>query len=102
VHGAGINITVQSYVDKLYFAITACAEALPDAQLLRDDMHRAFTELRDLVIPSNIAPLKRKASEMVVEGEQVKSRVSMASRASKTAGLSTAFHESKAEPHKVA
>ena len=71
VHGAGINVTVQSYVDKLYFSITACAEALPDAKLLRDDMHRAFTELRDLVIPSNIAPLKRKASEMVIEGARV-------------------------------
>jgi diacylglycerol O-acyltransferase len=71
VHGAGINITVQSYVGKLYFAITACAEALPDAQVLRDDMHGAFTELRDLVIPSNIAPLKRKASEMVIEGEHI-------------------------------
>jgi WS/DGAT/MGAT family acyltransferase len=73
VHGAGINITVQSYVDKLYFSITACAAALPNAQLLRDDMHRAFSELRDLVMPSNIAPLKRKASEMVVDGEHVES-----------------------------
>jgi hypothetical protein len=30
-HGQGVNITVQSYTDTLYFGITACAQALPEA-----------------------------------------------------------------------
>ena len=59
-HGAGVNITVQSYVDGLYFAITGCAEALPDADCLRDDMLAAFVELKELVIPYNISTLKPK------------------------------------------
>jgi diacylglycerol O-acyltransferase / wax synthase len=59
-HGAGVNITVQSYVDGLYFAITGCAEALPDADRLRDDMLAAFVELKELVIPYNISTLKPK------------------------------------------
>ncbi len=68
-HGAGVNITVQSYVDRLYFAITACAEALPDADRLRDDMDEAFVELRDLVTPSNIATLKLKPTAALIESE---------------------------------
>ena len=64
-----MNITVQSYVDRLYFAITACAEALPDADRLRDDMDEAFVELRDLVTPSNIATLKLKPTAALIESE---------------------------------
>ena len=37
-HAQGVNITVQSYMDQLFFAITACAKELPDAQALRDDV----------------------------------------------------------------
>ncbi len=37
-HGLGVNITVQSYRDRLYVGITACAKALPDAAVFRDDL----------------------------------------------------------------
>lgn len=47
-HSQGVNITVQSYNGQLYFAVTACAKALPDAHLLRDDMLAAFQELKAL------------------------------------------------------
>ena len=47
-HTQGVNITVQSYNGALYFAVTACARALPDAAQLRDDMAAAFEELRAL------------------------------------------------------
>jgi WS/DGAT/MGAT family acyltransferase len=50
-HGQGVNITVQSYVDDLFFAITGCAKALPDAELLRDHMLAAFAELVEAVGP---------------------------------------------------
>jgi diacylglycerol O-acyltransferase / wax synthase len=68
-HGAGVNITVQSYVDRLYFAITACADALPDADQLRDDMNMAFAELKELMLPNNISTLKRKQQEQPVAEE---------------------------------
>ncbi len=44
-HTQAVNITVQSYKDEMFYAITACAKALPDADLLRDDMLAAFEEL---------------------------------------------------------
>ncbi len=58
-HGAGVNITVQSYTDKMYVGITACAKALPDAGELRDDMHAAFIELKARLVPAKIGELKR-------------------------------------------
>ena len=47
-HTQGVNITVQSYNGQLYYGITACAKALPDAGQLRDDMLAAFAELKGL------------------------------------------------------
>ena len=62
-HGVGLNITVQSYKDKLFFAITACAKALPDAHLLRDDMDAAFHELKSLFVQGNVASLKPRVED---------------------------------------
>jgi WS/DGAT/MGAT family acyltransferase len=50
-HGLGVNITVQSYVDRFYFGITACARTLPDAAVLRDDIVASFQELMDVLLP---------------------------------------------------
>ena len=57
-HGLGLNITVQSYVDQMYFGITACAKAVPDAGLLRDDLMSAFRELKARLLPANVSELK--------------------------------------------
>lgn len=46
-HGVALNITVTSYLDRLDFAVTACADAVPDADTLRDHMLDAFLELAD-------------------------------------------------------
>lgn len=50
-HGMGVNITVQSYVDRFFFGITACAKTLPDPTVLRDDIMASFEELRDALLP---------------------------------------------------
>jgi WS/DGAT/MGAT family acyltransferase len=55
-HGNGVNLTVQSYVDGMYFAVTGCAEALPDADNLRDDMLAAFADLCAL-LPSSVVAI---------------------------------------------
>ncbi|HSG91585.1 MAG TPA: wax ester/triacylglycerol synthase family O-acyltransferase [Pseudomonadales bacterium] len=47
-HGNAMNITVQSYLDRLDFSITACLDAVPDADRLRDYMCDAFAELQAL------------------------------------------------------
>jgi len=44
-HTQAVNITVQSYAGRLFFAITGCAKALPDPARLRDDLLEAFAEL---------------------------------------------------------
>jgi WS/DGAT/MGAT family acyltransferase len=64
-HGMGVNITVQSYVDRFYFAITACAKTLPDAAVLRDDIVASFQELKDtLLTEEHLVP----ALEIVAAG----------------------------------
>jgi diacylglycerol O-acyltransferase len=44
-HSQAVNITVQSYAGQMFFGITACAKALPDADQLRSDMLAAYAEL---------------------------------------------------------
>ncbi len=55
-HGAGLNITVQSYAGVLYFSITCCAKAVPEPQQLRDDLLAAFAELCT-ALPSSVTNL---------------------------------------------
>lgn len=57
-HGVGLNITVQSYRDKMYFALTACEKAIGDADVLRDDILAAYVELRQLLMPNNVSAFR--------------------------------------------
>lgn len=68
-HGVGLNITVQSYRDQMYFGVTGCAEALPDAGLLRDDMLSAFQALRARLLPASTTALKPRAAEATTKVE---------------------------------
>jgi WS/DGAT/MGAT family acyltransferase len=68
--GIGVNITVQSYVDQVYLGLTACAKAVPDADLLRDDLIAAFEELKARLLPQNLAGLKPKAAAPVASANQ--------------------------------
>ncbi|MFK7915565.1 MAG: wax ester/triacylglycerol synthase family O-acyltransferase [Pseudomonadales bacterium] len=52
-HGNAVNITVQSYVDGMYFSITGCKDALPDADRLRDDLLAAYSDLCS-ALPSSV------------------------------------------------
>ncbi len=57
-HGVGLNITVQSYRDQLFWGITACGKAVPDADALRDDLVETFRSLRARLLPMNVRELK--------------------------------------------
>jgi WS/DGAT/MGAT family acyltransferase len=64
-HAQAVNITVQSYVDHMFFAVTGCARALPDADALRDDMLEAFLELKTRLldkVPAKFQPREKAAS----------------------------------------
>jgi hypothetical protein len=44
----GLNITVESYVDTLYFGIVACRKAMPNAERLADLVRAAHAEFMSL------------------------------------------------------
>jgi diacylglycerol O-acyltransferase len=50
-HGMALNITVQSYQDRMDFSLTACRDALADGTKLRDDMLSAWVELKGPAVP---------------------------------------------------
>jgi diacylglycerol O-acyltransferase / wax synthase len=45
-HSVALNLTVQTYIDRIDLGITACLEAVPDAALLRDDIVAGWEELK--------------------------------------------------------
>lgn len=66
-HGAALNITTQSYLNRMYVGITACAKAIPDADLLREDMLAAFAELKFRLLPTNVSELRPRQLSVTVE-----------------------------------
>jgi diacylglycerol O-acyltransferase / wax synthase len=75
-HGQAVNITVQSYAGQMFFSITACAKALPDADRLRDDIVSSFAQLmeRHGVVPEVTTGADEESgagSNGVVESEPV-------------------------------
>ena len=78
-HTQGANITVQSYMGQLFFGITACARALPDSDVLRDDMLAAFAELKDRVLkaPTALVPRER-AQEPALQRAAARTRLDQA------------------------
>lgn len=48
-HGAALNITLQSYVDRLDFGLIACKIAVPDVQDIADDILEEFKLLKTAV-----------------------------------------------------
>ncbi len=63
VHGIALNITVQSYQDRLEFAITADRKAVPDAAKLADLFEPALDELKQAVAKLAKPEAKPKAGE---------------------------------------
>lgn len=67
-HGTALNMTLQSYQDRMDFAITSCLDAIPDADLLRDAMFDAWQELQQAAgvepvaaLPSDPMPVSESA-----------------------------------------
>ncbi|MEL6744103.1 MAG: wax ester/triacylglycerol synthase family O-acyltransferase [Pseudomonadota bacterium] len=55
IHGVGLNITVQSYIDKLDFGVTAGAVAMPDVDHFADYLVASFEELKRAALPADKA-----------------------------------------------
>lgn len=71
-HGLPVNLTVQSYDGSMYLGITACARALPDAGILRDDLLQAWTTLRTEALPvtASIHPMAPAAEASTAEPDR--------------------------------
>ena len=50
-HSVALNLTVQTYVDRVDLGVTACLEAVPDVAALRDDIVAGWLELKAAAIP---------------------------------------------------
>jgi hypothetical protein len=48
-HGVGLNFTVQSYLDGLNFGLTGGRRAVPDIDVLADNLLVSFQELENAV-----------------------------------------------------
>ncbi|MEM9277093.1 MAG: wax ester/triacylglycerol synthase family O-acyltransferase [Pseudomonadota bacterium] len=61
IHGIGLNMTVQSYLDRLDFGLTADYASVPDIGHLGDLLVQSFEELRNAVLgkPETTAPKKK-------------------------------------------
>ncbi|HET6473589.1 MAG TPA: wax ester/triacylglycerol synthase family O-acyltransferase [Pseudomonadales bacterium] len=53
-HSIALNLTVQTYVDRVDLGVTACLEAVPDVADLRDDIVDGWQELKSLVLPKPV------------------------------------------------
>ena len=53
-HTVALNLTVQTYTDRVDLGITACLEAVPDVADLRDDIVEGWRELRASALPVEV------------------------------------------------
>ena len=51
LEGIGLNITVWSYLDRLYVGLLACRDEVPEPWLITDGMHGALDELATAGVP---------------------------------------------------
>jgi diacylglycerol O-acyltransferase len=57
-HSIALNLTVQTYVDRIDLGVTACLEAVPDVGALRDDIVAGWLELKAAALPPLESPVR--------------------------------------------
>ncbi len=62
-HGCALNITLQSYVDRLDFGLVACKLAVPDVQDIADDIVNEFESLKKATSHIEDKPRKKTPSK---------------------------------------
>jgi hypothetical protein len=67
--GAGLNITVLSYMNQLDFGVVTCRELIQDAWVIADGLGDALAELRKRAeSPAKKAPGAKKATKRTTKG----------------------------------
>jgi diacylglycerol O-acyltransferase len=63
-HSIALNLTVQTYVDRVDLGVTACLEAVPDVGILRDDIIAGWLELKAAALPqAQMIPIEAPAPQ---------------------------------------
>jgi len=52
--GNALNITVQSYEGRLDLGVTSCLDAVPDVEVLRDELVSSWLALREAFVPESL------------------------------------------------
>ncbi len=68
-HGVGVNITVQSYVDRLFIGITAAAKVAPDADRLRDAILQSYAALHKAISADIVDFESSKKTDQVINSQ---------------------------------
>jgi len=73
-HGSALNITLQSYVDRLDFGLVACKVAVPEVQEIANYIVEEFELLKDAVkaLDDSNKPTSKKASASKAKGKSKK------------------------------
>jgi hypothetical protein len=73
-----VNITVESYCDRLDFGLIACRRAVPDVARLADRLASSLAELQRAVARScPVAPARPEVIDRTGEAERVPVRVAL-------------------------
>lgn len=64
-HGVALNITVQSYVDRLDFGLTTCRDICPDVQVLADLIIAEYNDLKAKLIAQAMKAEREKQEAQV-------------------------------------
>ena len=68
-HGAGLNITVSSYVDHMEVGLTAATRVVGDVRQLRDDLDASYHEYKAMTEAPLTFPAKTEAQQATEETE---------------------------------
>ena len=99
-HGVALNITLQSYTDRIDFGLIACKKAVPDVQDIADDIIEEFKLLKAAVEKAAAGQTQSKPkSRQSKTALQAKAEKEAKAKAkAKTAARATAKKSAKAAP----
>ncbi|MEL6751117.1 MAG: wax ester/triacylglycerol synthase family O-acyltransferase [Pseudomonadota bacterium] len=98
-HGVGLNITVQSYIDKLDFGITAGAKAVPEPERISELLAVSLAELHAAAVPPE--PKEPAPEKPAAKATPAKAAPKKRAPAAKTAAKKASPNK-KAAPKKAA
>jgi hypothetical protein len=86
-HGVALNITVQSYVDRLDFGLTTCRDICPDVQVLADHIIAEYNDLKTKLIAQAMKAEQAKQSQAAPAAPQKRKKAAKAKAPAKDSNV---------------